>query len=69
MARRYAVPGIVKCHGKNCRNGGVTSVFGDDTWVVGRKAFCGACRDDAEVARRKLEARESKSAAKSGART
>lgn len=46
--KRYAIPGLVKCHGKNCPNGGVTSLLSDDTLVIDGKAYCSVCSQVAE---------------------
>lgn len=46
--RSTAVPGMVKCHGTKCPNGGMTSLLSDDTLVVKGKAYCSVCSMEVE---------------------
>ena len=42
--KKYEVPGMATCAGENCRNGGVTNLYSDDTLVLGDKVYCSTCR-------------------------
>jgi hypothetical protein len=40
---RNRIPGMAKCWGRKCPNDNATSLFSDDTVVIGKKAYCSAC--------------------------
>lgn len=56
------VPGMLKCWGKSCPNGSVTSYYNEDTQVIDGKAYCSACGPtdhfDADMRRRAARAEQ-----------